>query len=59
MFDGFILMLGDQLINNTNFQTLLMGHVFSCVSRSTPIVPRIFDKLYEISEISDDITGQH
>ena len=31
MFDGFILMSGGQLINDTNFQILLMGKVFSCL----------------------------
>ena len=31
MFDGFILMFGGQLINDTNFQILLMGNVFSCL----------------------------
>ena len=52
MFDGFILMFGGQLINDSNLKILVMGmgHVFSCVSRSTPIVPRMFHKLYEISD---------
>ena len=31
MFDGFILMFGGQLINDTNFQIRLMGNVFSCL----------------------------
>ena len=31
MFDGLILMSGGQLINDTNFQILLMGNVFSCL----------------------------
>ena len=31
MFDGFILMSGGQLINDTNFQILLMAHDFSCL----------------------------
>ena len=31
MFDGLTLMFGGQLINDTNFQILLMGNVFSCL----------------------------
>ena len=56
MFDGLILMFGGQLISDTNFQILLMVHVFSCVYRSRihdtnshRIVSRMVDKLYEIS----------
>ena len=48
MFDGLIHMFGGQLINDTNFQILLMGNVFSChmsVYRSTPMVSRMFDNI--------------
>ena len=31
MFDGLVLMSGGQLLNDTNFQILLMGNVFSCL----------------------------
>ena len=47
MFDGFILMFGGQLMNDTNFQILLMGKVFPClhVYHSTQMVSRMFDNI--------------
>ena len=31
MFDALILIFGRPLMNDTNFQILLMGNVFSCL----------------------------